>query len=315
MNVLFLVRDAFVDAYPRLIEETEKMCSNVTVMKTDHGVKKEDLLREAANAHIIVVAVVKIDREVIDAAPNLQYIIKFGAGFDNIDAIYAAEKGITVTNAPGQNADSAADLAFGLMLAGSRSIPQKDREVKNNVWNNTLGNEVNNKKLGIIGFGSIGQAIAKRASGFSMDVMVYGNYRDTEAASRLNVRFTDLNRLLADADYIILSTSLTEKNRHLINRDTLKRMKSSAFLINISRGGLIHEGDLTKALKEGRIKGAALDVFDVEPPENELSKMTNVIATPHIGGATYEAIVNISEITIANIQRYIEKEVLVYVVN
>jgi phosphoglycerate dehydrogenase-like enzyme len=315
MNVLFLVRDAFVEAYPRLIEETEKMCSNVTVMKTDHDVKKEDLLREAANAHIIVVAVVKIDREVIDAAPNLQYIIKFGAGFDNIDAIYAAEKGITVTNAPGQNADSAADLAFGLMLAGSRSIPQKDREVKNNVWNNTLGNEVHNKKLGIIGFGSIGQAIAKRASGFSMDVMAYGNYRDTEAASRLNVRFTDLNRLLADADYIILSTSLTEKNRHLINRDTLKRMKSSAFLINISRGGLIHEGDLTKALKEGRIKGAALDVFDVEPPENELSKLTNVIATPHIGGATYEAIVNISEITIANIQRYIEKEVLVYVVN
>lgn len=315
MNALILVRDAFVAAYPELIEETEKLCANVTVMKTDDGVRKEELLKEAATADIIVVAVVKIDRDVIDAATNLKYIIKFGAGYDNIDVAYAEEKGIIVSNAPGQNAESAADLAFGLMLASSRSIPQKDAEVKSRVWNNSLGNEVHNKKLGIVGFGSIGQAIAKRANGFSMEVMAYGNYQNEEAAALLNVRFADLDTLLTESDYVILSTSLTSKNKHFINRDTLGKMKSSAFLINISRGGLIHEGDLVEALKNGGIRGAALDVFEVEPPQNELSMLPNVIATPHIGGATYEAIVNISTITIDNIQRFIEEEELLFVVH
>ncbi|KAB2335661.1 phosphoglycerate dehydrogenase [Bacillus mesophilum] len=315
MNALILIRDAFVAAYPELIEETEKLCTNVTVMKTDDGVRKEDLLKEAAAADIIVVAVVKIDRDVIDAAKNLKYIIKFGAGYDNIDVAYAEEKGIIVSNAPGQNADSAADLAFGLMLASSRSISQKDAEVKARLWNNTLGNEVHNKKLGIVGFGSIGQAIAKRANGFSMDVMAYGNYQNEDAAAQLNVRFTDLDTLLTESDYVILSTSLTSINKHFINRDTLGRMKSSAFLINISRGGLINEVDLVEALKSGGIRGAALDVFEVEPPQNELSLLPNVIATPHIGGATYEAIVNISTITIDNIQRFIAEEELLFVVH
>ncbi|WP_077211638.1 phosphoglycerate dehydrogenase [Bacillus dakarensis] len=314
MKILFMLRDAFYDANPKLIHDAKLLGAQVKFLYTDHGIDKKELIEQVKDVDIIVVAVVKIDQEVIDAAPQLKYIIKYGAGYDNIDVEYAFQKGIPVTNAPGQNAESVADHAFGLMLTAARKIPQKHQEIKADHWELSMGNEIYRKRLGIIGFGSIGQAIARRAAGFNMETICYGNYKDFDAAAKWNVSFVDLNELFSSSDFIIISTSLSENNRKMVNKETLSLMKPTAFIINISRGGLIDEGDLVHALKENKIRGAALDVFEKEPPTGELAKLPNVIATPHIGGATFEAIERIGDITITNIKKFMDHKELKHVI-
>ncbi|WP_338452355.1 phosphoglycerate dehydrogenase [Niallia oryzisoli] len=314
MKILFMIRDPFMNAYPKLIEEAKAIAEQVKVLCTDNGISKEELLKEVRDVAIIVVAIVKIDREVIDAAPQLKYIIKFGAGYDNIDVEYAYQKGIPVTNAPGLNAESVADHAFGLMLAASRNIPQKDQEIKSHHWELSVGHEIYGKQLGIVGFGSIGKAIAKRAVGFDMEILAFGHYKDLDAAQKWNVTFVEKEELFAACDYIIICTSLTDQNRKMVNKGLLDLMKPTAFIINISRGGLINEEDLIQALKQQKIKGAALDVFALEPPKNELTLLPNVVATSHIGGSTYESIERIGILTIQNIKRFLVNEALEYVV-
>lgn len=313
LKLLIMLRDAFYEANPKFIEDVKQL-GEVKILYTDHGIGKEELKKEVKDVDIIVVAVVKIDSEVIEAAPNLKYIIKYGAGYDNIDVDYAYEKEILVTNAPGVNAQSAADLAFGLMLSVARNIPKKDKEIKSGHWELSMGNEIYQKKLGIIGFGSIAKAIAKRAIGFDMETIVYTNYPDPATAEILDIRFVDKEELFKTADYLIIATSLNEKNRHFINKETLRLMKSTAYIINISRGPLVNEIDLVKALEEKKIKGAALDVFELEPPINDLPTRKEIVATPHIGGATYESIKRIGDLSISNIKKFVNKEELDYVV-
>lgn len=309
MKILLMLREAFYEANPDLIGQLNEF-GEVRVLYTDKGIDKVTLKNEVKDVDLIIVAVVKIDKEIIDAAPQLKYIIKYGAGYDNIDVAYAREKKIRVTNAPGMNAQSAADLAFGLMLSVARAIPLKDSEIKSQRWEISMGHEIHKKTLGLIGFGSIGQALAKRAIGFDMETLVYGNYQNAEAAERLKASFTERDRLLKEADFIVIATALSENNRHFINKETLSLMKPSAFLINVSRGALIDEEALIDALKNNRIRGAALDVFEQEPPVNELPYLENVIATPHIGGATYEAIARIGDFSVANIAKWLNGEEL-----
>ncbi|HSI68008.1 MAG TPA: phosphoglycerate dehydrogenase [Planococcus sp. (in: firmicutes)] len=311
MKILLMLRDPFYEANPDLLEELKNF-GEVKILYTDNGISKEELKQAVEDVDIILVAVVKIDQEVIDAAPNLKYILKYGAGYDNIDAAYAHAKGISVTNAPGLNAQSAADHAFGLMLSAARQIPRKNEEMKRGHWQLSMGNEIHGKTLGIVGFGSIGQALAKRATGFDMKTIVYTNYKEKQAAVKLNAEFVDKDRLFQESDFIIIATSLNDNNRHLVNKETLAIMKPTAFLINISRGSLVCEKDLQEALESGRISGAALDVFESEPTKSELAKMDRVIATPHIGGATYESISRIGDLSVSNIQRFIEGKELKY---
>ncbi|KAB7667754.1 phosphoglycerate dehydrogenase [Bacillus sp. B1-b2] len=313
MKILIMLRDAFYEANPQFLEDAKQL-GEVKILYTDNGIAKEELKKEVKDVDIIIVAVVKINSEVIEAAPHLKYIIKYGAGYDNIDIDYAHEKGILVSNAPGVNAQSAADLAFGLMLSAARNIPTKDKEIKSGHWELSMGNEIYQKKLGIIGFGSIAKAIAKRATGFEMDTVVYTNYPNQQAADTLNVRFVEKEELFQTADYIIIATSLNEKNKHLINIETLNIMKPTAYIINISRGPLINEVDLVHALESNKIRGAALDVFEVEPPINDLPKRNEIVATPHIGGATFESIKRIGDLSISNIKKLINKEELDYLV-
>ncbi|PKG24762.1 phosphoglycerate dehydrogenase [Niallia nealsonii] len=313
MKILLMLRDAFYEANPKLIEDLKKI-GDVRILYTDNGIDKKELKDEVKDVDIIIVTVVKIDKEVIDAAPNLKYIIKHGAGYDNIDVDYAFEKGIPVTNAPGMNAQSAADHAFGLMLSAARNIPQKDKELKSRYWELSMGYEIYKKKLGIIGFGSIAKAVAKRAIGFDMETIVYTNHKDYEEAEKYKAVFVEKEELFKESDFIIIATSLNEKNKHLINKDALSRMKPTAFIINVSRGPLIKEEDLIDALKTNQIKGAALDVFEMEPPTNELPIMENVVSTPHIGGATYESIYRVGDLSVSNIKKLLMGEELDYVV-
>ncbi|MEC3608074.1 phosphoglycerate dehydrogenase [Bacillus glycinifermentans] len=263
---------------------------------------------------IYVLGVEKADRELIDAAGKLRYIIKFGAGVDNIDVAYARQKGISVTNAPGQNASSVADLAFGLLLAGARSIPQTNAAVKNGFWKISMGYELDGKTLGLIGFGEIGKRIARRASGFNMNIMAYGTYKDYKSAKQLNVRFAELDDLLAKSDFVCISTSLRPETFHLMNEERLAKMKNTAFLINIARGEVIDENALIQALEQKKIRGAALDVFETEPPSARVTSLPNVICTSHIGGATFESIRRIEKITSENIGRFIGNEPLTFTV-
>ncbi|WP_112181933.1 phosphoglycerate dehydrogenase [Paraliobacillus zengyii] len=316
LKALLLLRDAFYEANPKFIKDVEKLGIEVKALyHTDNGIEKSELLSYVKDVDIIIVTVVKIDREVIDQATNLQYIMKYGAGYDNIDVAYAREKGIPVTNAPGQNAPSAADLAFGLMLAAAREIPVKDTQIKAKHWELSVGFEVQKKTLGVIGFGAIGKTLAKRASGFDMDVVAFGNHKDEEAAKSLNVTFVELKELLAVSDFVVICTTVNDHNREMINKETLGLMKPTGFLINVSRGGLVKEIDLIDALKTSQIKGAALDVFAEEPPTNGLPYLPNLIATPHIGGATFEAIERTGNVTIENLQRFLAGEQLEYLIS
>lgn len=234
--------------------------------------------------------------------------MKFGAGIDNIDVEYANEKGILVTNAPGQNASAVADLAFGLLLSGARSIPQSNAAVKAGLWQAAMGYELDGKTLGLIGFGEIGKKVARRAAGFNMNVLAYGTYKDYNAAKRLNVRFAELDDLLEKSDFVCISTSLRPATYHLINQEKLAKMKKTAYLINIARGEVVDESALIQALEQKQIRGAALDVFETEPPAARIAGLSNVICTAHIGGATYESIRRIEEMTYQNIKRFIEKQ-------
>lgn len=315
LKALLLLRDAFYEANPKFIKDVQRLGIEVEALyQTDNGIEKSELIKHLKDVDIIIVTVVKIDKEVIDAAPDLQYIIKYGAGYDNIDVTYAAEKGIPVTNAPGQNAPSAADLAFGLMLAAAREIPVKDTEIKSKHWELSVGFEVQKKTLGVIGFGAIGKTLAKRASGFDMNVVAFANHKDQGAAKSLNVTFVELKDLLAVSDFVVICTTINGHNREMINKETLCLMKPTAFLINVSRGGLVKEKDLIEALKTGQIEGAALDVFAEEPPTTALPYLSNLIATPHIGGATFEAIERTGNVTIENLKRFLADEQLEYLI-
>ncbi|RNF39084.1 phosphoglycerate dehydrogenase [Planococcus salinus] len=309
MKLLLMLRDPFYEANPGLMETLTEF-GEVRTLYTDEGIDKETLKKEVKDVDIILVAVVKIDKEIIDAAPKLKYVLKYGAGYDNIDVSYANQKGIRVTNAPGVNAQSAADHGFGLLLSAAREIPRKDKEMKNRQWELTMGFEIHNKKLGIIGFGAIGQALAKRAKGFDMETIVYGNYQNHAAAEALNAVFVEREYLFREADFIMVATSLSDRTRHLINKETLSWMKPTAILVNISRGPLVNEEELIEALRNRQIKGAALDVFEQEPVTNELPLLENVIATPHVGGATYESVARIGEVSVSNIRKFLKGEEL-----
>lgn len=305
MKLLLMLRDPFYEAHPGLIENLKEF-GEVKALYTDEGIDKETLKKEVEDVDILLVAIVKIDKEIIDAAPKLKYILKYGAGYDNIDVSYANEKGIRVTNAPGMNAQSAADHGFGLMLSAAREISRKDKEMKAGRWQLSMGFEAYNKTLGIIGFGAIGQSLARRAKEFDMTTLAYGNYQNLEAAGASNTEFVDRERLFKESDFIISATSLNEKTKHLVNKETLAWMKPTAFLVNISRGPVINEEDLVTALKNKQIKGAALDVFEQEPVTNELPLLENVIATPHIGGATFESVRRIGDVSVSNIRKFLE---------
>ena len=238
----------------------------------------------------LIVGVDPVTCEVMEVATQLKIIAKHGVGVDNIDIPAAQRQGIVVTNAPGSNAQAVADLAFGLLLACTREIILADRTTRQGRWDRFVGGEVWEKTLGIIGTGRIGLAVARRARGFNMRILAYDPRPNLEATSELGIVYTDLEKLLQESDFISLHAPLTEDTYHLINEGRLRLMKKEAILINTARGELVDEEALYRALKEGWIRGAGLDVFSEEPPVGSpLLELDNVVVTPHIGAYTREA--------------------------
>ena len=235
----------------------------------------------------------KMDREAIDAGRNLRIISSYSVGYDHIDVAYATEKGILVTNTPGVLTDATADLAFGLLLMAARRMSEGERLMRSGGWRYwgprmLLGQQVAGSSLGIIGLGRIGQAMAKRARGFDMKLYYTGRNRRPELEKELGISFLSFEDLLGTCDFISIHCPLSPETKSLIGEKELKMMKKTAILINTSRGPVVDQKALARALKEEWIAGAGLDVFEKEPmdPEDPLLKLDNVAMTPHLGSAS-----------------------------
>ena len=221
---------------------------------------------------------------------NVSYV---GTGLDNIDINIATNKKIIVTNTPTANLDAVADLTFGLILSLARRIPEADNKTKSGEWEKIIGKSVWEKTLGIIGLGKIGRQVVKRAQGFKMNILVYDLVKDEKFAQSYSIKYVNLEELLQKSDYITIHIPLNDATRGMISYKELEKVKKEAFLINTSRGGIVDEQALYKALRNNQLKGAALDVYSNEPPvESPLKELDNVIMTPHIGAYTEEAIEN-----------------------
>jgi len=241
---------------------------------------------------LIVRSRTRVTAELLDHAPRLRLIGRPGTGIDNIDLAAATRRGIVVMNTPAGNSISAAEHAIALLLALARRIPQANASLRTGKWerHRFVGSELDQKLLGIVGFGKIGMEVARRARGFNMQILVYDPFVSEAVARDHGVALVGLDDLLARADVVTLHAPLTQATRGLLGKDAFARMRPGALLVNAARGELVDESALLEALRAGRIGGAALDVFSNEPnPDPALVGLDNVVATPHIGASTVEA--------------------------
>ncbi len=254
----------------------------------------DQIKEKIGNYEIVVVrSRTTITKDMIEKANKCKIIARVGVGLDNIDVNAAETKGIRVINAVEGAMNAVAELVLGLMLALAREIPRADRELRNGNWlkKELMGSELSGKYLGIVGLGNIGKKLARHAKTLNMNIIGYDIIPVPEDFSReVGLIKTDLDTLLSSADYISFHVPFTPETRHLVNAQRIAKMKKTAYIINTSRGEIIDEEALYNALKEGRLAGAALDVFEKEPATgNKLATLPNVICTPHIGAQTREA--------------------------
>ncbi len=264
-----------------------------------------------------------IDAEIFDAAPKLRIVSQYAVGYDNIDIGEATKRGIYVTNTPGVLTETVADFTFALMLAVARRVVEADKYVREGRWKVAwhplmmLGSDVYGRTLGIVGMGRIGSAVARRAKGFGMRILYYDSVRREELERELGAEFADLDRLLEESDYVSLHVPLTPETYHLIGEEQLRKMKPTAFLINTARGKVVDQKALYRALKEGWIAGAGLDVFEQEPipPDDPLLKLDNVVLAPHAASASHETRSRMAEMVAENLIAFLNGKVPPNLVN
>ncbi|BDR93367.1 D-2-hydroxyacid dehydrogenase [Vulcanisaeta souniana] len=278
------------------------------------GISREDLLKVVPGYEALIVrGRTKVTRDVIDAASRLRVIARAGVGLDNIDVEYAKARGIEVINAPEGSTQSVAELTIGLMIAAARLVSLQDRLIKGGEWpkGKYMGIELFGKTLGIIGFGRIGQRVAELAGAIGMRVIAYDVVDIGDRASKLGVDTVGFEELLKRSDFIAIHVSLTPSARHLIGERELQLMKDGVVIVNASRGEVIDTKALLKAINDGKVAAAALDVLENEPPkepwEIELVMHPRVIVTPHIGAETREAQRKIAEILVDKLVNYLQR--------
>ena len=263
------------------------------------GLKPEELRKIIPDYEAVIIrSGTRLTRDILEAATKLRVIGRAGVGVDNVDLETATKRGIIVMNTPEGNTISTAEHTFSMLLALARNIPQAAGSVKAGEWkrHDFLGAELNQKVLGVVGFGRIGREVARRAAVFGMRVVVFDPFISQESVKEHPVEFMDLKSLLKIADFITVHTPLTPETQHLLNQETLNLCKKGVKIINCARGGIVEEKALLEAIRSGKVSGAALDVFEKEPPgDNPLLKLPQVISTPHLGAATHEAQENVAE--------------------
>jgi len=291
---VFVSRKVPGDSLKPLLESEHE----VVVSEFDRPLTASEFLERATGADCVLTLLSdKIDGEVMDAVgPQLRLISNYAVGFDNIKLEDATNRGIVVTNTPSDEVNEAvAEHTWALILALARRVVEADETTRRGSYKGWepgifLGKSLVGKTLGVIGLGRIGSMAARRARGFGMHVLYNKRSRDEEAERELGVEFSELDNLLANSDVVSLHVPLTPETHHMINAQVFAKMKDGAFLVNTARGAIVHERELVEALRAGKLGGAALDVYDNEPNINpELIAMENVILTPHIASATWEA--------------------------
>ena len=284
---------------PKIHEDGIKLLEPIAEVVITEKYESEDALIELcrdADAVIITRGMIPFTRRAIEASPKLKIIARVGVGYDNVDVEAATEHGIWVTIAP-VNAPSVAEHAIALLLALSKKLLLRDKRIRDGTWyyerrdpTELMGVDVYGKTLGVIGLGRVGKEVAIRAKCFGMRVVYYSITRKEDLEKSLGLEYKPLDELLKESDFVSLHVPLTRGTYHMIGERELKLMKNTAYLINMARGAVVDTNALIKALKEGWIAGAALDVFEEEPlpPNHPLTKLDNVILTPHVADYTYD---------------------------
>ena len=280
--------------------------------------REEVLIEATQEADLLIVDFARVTKSIIENARKLKGIIRHGIGVENIDLETATKRGVVVANIPDYSTKTVADHTWALILALTRRIVLADKYVRNrlyvNRWENPpeylKGLELEGKVLGIIGFGRIGREVAKRAKGFGLRVLAYSRHIVEEVAREVGAEPASLETILRESDIITLHVPLTKETYHLINEERIKLMRKRPYIINTSRGAVIDEKALYRALKEGLIAGAALDVFEIEPPpeDNPLFELDNVILTPHIAWYSEEALRRLVTTTVEEAARILSGE-------
>lgn len=263
------------------------------------GLKPEELKSIIGEYDALIIrSATKVTAEIIDAADKLKVIGRAGTGVDNVDKVAATKKGIVVMNTPGGNTITTAEHTIAMLFSLARKIPQATFSMKAGNWEKKkfMGVELYNKTIGIVGLGRIGSEVAKRAQCIGMNVLAYDPFLSDEKAEELGITKTDLDRIFTEADFITIHTPLTAETKYLINKDTIAKMKKGVYIVNCARGGIVNEKDLYEAIQNGKVAGAALDVFEKEPPEENYPLISDerVICTPHLGASTLEAQENVA---------------------
>jgi D-3-phosphoglycerate dehydrogenase len=241
-------------------------------------------------------------RKVIESADTLKVISRYGTGIDNVDIAAAGEKGIAVCRTPGVNSQAVAELAFAFMLCLARQVPMLDRKTREGHWVRSVGAELHEKTLGILGLGAVGKKTARIAAGFSMKVLACDPKLDTSYTGYNGIRPVDFDTLLRESDFLSLHLPLKPDTRHIISADAMRRMKKGAIIINTARGGLIDEAAACELIKAGHLDGLGLDVYEEEPPQNSpLFGLENVVFTPHTAAHTAEATAGMASMSVENL--------------
>jgi D-3-phosphoglycerate dehydrogenase len=273
---------------PRLKTQLEALVGEVVYNPTGKPLTSAEVARLLLEVDGYIAGLDDIDAHALNAADRLKVIARYGVGVDNVDLAVAREKGIVVTNTPGANSVSVAELALGLILALARQIPAAVEAVHQGQWPRYSGITLEGKTIGILGLGAIGKQLARRLNGFDCKILASDPYADIAFAKDNQVELTSLDDLTERSDFISLHLPLLPETRGIVNDAFLSRMKKGSFLINTSRGEVVDEAALLKALQSGHLRGAGLDAFTVEPPDpkNPLLALPQVIATPHLGAQT-----------------------------
>jgi glyoxylate reductase len=275
---------------------------------SDRPLPKAQLIARAQDKDGLICQIVSlIDEEVLAAAPTLKVVSNVAVGFNNIDVAAARRRGVVVTNTPDVLTETTADFAWTLLMAAARRVVEADHFARSGQWQRwqwdlLWGADVHGKTLGVVGFGRIGRAVARRASGFDMRVLYHDAVRADAAVEReLRATSVSLDTLLSEADFVTLHTNLTPETRHLVNERTLRRMKKTAVLVNAARGPIVDEAALVRALGEGWIAAAGLDVFEEEPKIHPgLTPLANVVLAPHIASATGDTRLAMASLAVRN---------------
>ncbi|HOV07460.1 MAG TPA: phosphoglycerate dehydrogenase [Anaerolineaceae bacterium] len=273
---------------PRLKTELEAQVASVTYNPTGKPLTSAQLAELLPGMDGFIAGLDVIDAAALKAADRLKVIARYGVGFDNVDLAAARARGIVVTNTPGANSVSVAELALALMLALARQLPEAVSAVHAGNWPRLSGISLEHKTVGILGFGAVGKQLARRLRGFDCRILAFDPYTDQAFAAENNVELVERDEVVRNADFLSLHLPLLPETRGLVNAEFLSRMKKGAYLINTSRGEVVDETALFTALDSGHLRGAGLDAFAQEPPDpaNPLLKLPQVIATPHLGAQT-----------------------------